>query len=280
MVGLGIVAIHAALIPLGPGGALVAPDLLYCLLVAWVIRRPARTPLWAVLALGLFADVMLSRPIGLGALGLMLVAEAFRRRAIAVPRRPLRARMARRRSPAFALMLAGMRSRSRWCFVDAARASDCCSRYLLATALAYPLVVLGLAWCLRLRAPRAAAGYRPGRAAMRPPAKPTAPRITRRGLMLLGLQAGAVGALAWRMRDLQVLQNEHYALLAEENRVNLRLIPPARGVILDRHGQLLAGNRQNYRITMVREQAGDAEAVLDRLGRIVAICRPTGASGR
>ncbi|HVL20664.1 MAG TPA: penicillin-binding protein 2, partial [Amaricoccus sp.] len=106
---------------------------------------------------------------------------------------------------------------------------------------------------------------------MRPPAKSTAPRITRRGLMLLGLQAGAVGALAWRMRDLQVWQNEHFALLAEENRVNLRLIPPGRGVITDRNGRLLAGNRQNYRITMVREQAGDVEAVLDRLGRIVAI---------
>jgi penicillin-binding protein 2 len=106
---------------------------------------------------------------------------------------------------------------------------------------------------------------------MRPPAKSTAPRITRRGLMLLGLQAGAVGALAWRMRDLQVRQNEHFALLAEENRVNLRLIPPGRGIITDRHGRLLAGNRQNYRITMVREQAGDVEAVLDRLGHIVMI---------
>ena len=91
---------------------------------------------------------------------------------------------------------------------------------------------------------------------MRPVDEPP-PRITRRGLMLLGLQAGVIGALAWRMRDLQVRQNEHFALLAEENRVNLRLIPPGRGVITDRHGQLLAGNRQNYRITMVREQAGE-----------------------
>ena len=49
------------------------------------------------------------------------------------------------------------------------------------------------------------------------------------------------------MRDLQIRQSEHFSLLAEENRVNLRLIPPARGIITDRHGRLLAGNRQNYR---------------------------------
>ena len=98
-----------------------------------------------------------------------------------------------------------------------------------------------------------------------------APRITRRGMMLLGLQAGVVGALGWRMRDLQLLQNEHFALLAEENRVNIRLIPPARGQILDRAGRLMAGNRQNYRISMVREQAGDPEALLARLATIVAL---------
>jgi penicillin-binding protein 2 len=98
-----------------------------------------------------------------------------------------------------------------------------------------------------------------------------APRITRRGLMLLGLQAGVVGALGWRMRELQVVQNEHFALLAEENRVNIRLIPPARGRILDRTGRLMAGNRQNYRISMVREQARDPAAVLARLATIIPL---------
>ncbi len=87
--------------------------------------------------------------------------------------------------------------------------------------------------------------------------------------MLLGLQAGVIGALGWRMRDLQIVQNERYRLLAEENRINIRLIPPARGMIYDRQGRLLAGNRQNYRISMVREQAKDPAAVLERLASIV-----------
>jgi penicillin-binding protein 2 len=95
------------------------------------------------------------------------------------------------------------------------------------------------------------------------------PRITRRGLMLLGIQLGVIGGLGWRMRDLQIVQNEHFHLLAEENRINIRLLPPARGLIYDRNGELLAGNRQNYRVVMVREQAGDPEAILDRLGRII-----------
>ncbi len=95
------------------------------------------------------------------------------------------------------------------------------------------------------------------------------PPITRRALMLGGLQLGVIGALGWRMRDLQIKQNEHFHFLAEENRINMRLLPPARGLIHDRHGRLLAGNRQNYRIVMVREQASDPELILDRLAKII-----------
>lgn len=95
------------------------------------------------------------------------------------------------------------------------------------------------------------------------------PRITRRALMLFGLQLGVIGTLGWRMRDLQIVQHDHYALLSDENRINLRLIPPARGLILDRNGTPLAVNRQNYRISMVREQVTDPEATLARLAQII-----------
>ena len=46
-------------------------------------------------------------------------------------------------------------------------------------------------------------------------------------------------------------------MLAEENRINLRLLAPRRGRILDRFGVPLAANDQNYRIVLVAEQAGD-----------------------
>ena len=89
--------------------------------------------------------------------------------------------------------------------------------------------------------------------------------------MLLGLQLGVIGGLGWRMRHLQVEEHSKYRLMAEENRINMRLIPPARGLVFDRDGMPLAVNRQNYRIVMVREQAGDPEAVLARLAEVIAL---------
>jgi rod shape-determining protein MreD len=126
-----------------------------------VVRRPARTPFWAVVALGLFADVLLSRPLGLGALGLMLVVEAFRRRALLFHGAPFIVEWAAAVA-AFALMLLAMNL-----VLEAALVVPpglaLSLRHLTGTAIAYPLVVLGLTWCLGLRAPRAVAAYRLGR---------------------------------------------------------------------------------------------------------------------
>lgn len=99
----------------------------------------------------------------------------------------------------------------------------------------------------------------------------SARKITRRGLLLGGAQAAFVAVLGLRMRYMQVDQADQFRLLAEENRINIRLLPPARGLILDRNGALIAGNEQNYRVVIVREDAGDVEDVLDRLSRLVHI---------
>ncbi len=96
-------------------------------------------------------------------------------------------------------------------------------------------------------------------------------RITRRGLILGGAQAAMMGVLALRMRYMQVDQADEFRLLAEENRVNIRLIPPARGEIFDRNGRIIARNEQTYRIVIVREDAGDVDSVIERLSGLVEL---------
>lgn len=95
--------------------------------------------------------------------------------------------------------------------------------------------------------------------------------VTRRGLVLGGLQLGFMGVLGFRMRQMQVEEAEEYRLLAEENRINVRLIPPSRGIIYDRHGIPVAQNTQNYRIVIVREDAGDVEETIAKLKRLIPL---------
>ncbi|MEX2250193.1 MAG: penicillin-binding protein 2, partial [Parvibaculum sp.] len=95
--------------------------------------------------------------------------------------------------------------------------------------------------------------------------------FTRRAALLGGLQGMAFVALAGRMYYLQVLKSDQYTMLAEENRVSMRLVAPLRGKVVDRYGRTIASNRQNYRAILVAEQATDVEATLDRLSRIIEI---------
>ncbi|SEM22558.1 peptidoglycan glycosyltransferase [Roseovarius azorensis] len=96
-------------------------------------------------------------------------------------------------------------------------------------------------------------------------------RITRRGLILGGLQTGVLGVLALRMRFMQVEQADQFRLLADENRINIQLIPPTRGRIFDRNGAIIADNVPSYRITIVREQAGDVDSVITRLAQLIEL---------
>ncbi|MFD1344420.1 penicillin-binding protein 2 [Litorisediminicola beolgyonensis] len=96
-------------------------------------------------------------------------------------------------------------------------------------------------------------------------------KISRRGLILGGAQLGFAGLLTLRMRQMQVDQADEFRLMAEENRINIRLIPPARGQIFDRNGVTLAANEPSYRINLVREDAGDVEDVIARLRTLVSL---------
>ena len=79
---------------------------------------------------------------------------------------------------------------------------------------------------------------------------------TRRSLLLGGAMTSVVGLLGFRMWQLGVRDAEEYYLLAEENRISMRLVRPDRGRILDRAGKIVADNEQTYRISLVKEEAG------------------------
>lgn len=95
--------------------------------------------------------------------------------------------------------------------------------------------------------------------------------FSRRAMILGGMQATLVGSLIARLYYLQVIESEKYRLLADENRINLRLLPPSRGLILDRFGVPLAGNFPNYRAILVAEQTKDLEQTLGDFARLVPL---------
>jgi len=95
--------------------------------------------------------------------------------------------------------------------------------------------------------------------------------LTRRALILAGGKLALLGSIAGRLYYLQVAQSSRYAMLADENRINIRLLAPPRGRIVDRFGVPLAVNRPTYRAVLVAEQAGDIPSTLDAVATLVPL---------
>lgn len=145
-----VVAVYAALLPLAPDSGMMPPDLLYCLVIAWTLRSPKPLPVLLVAGIGLFADLMLSRPMGLGALGLVLASEFMRRRSGRLVGAPFPLEWIAA-IVVFALMLAGEQVLLHLVFAVPAGLHDLIG-HLVGTAIAYPVAVLALVWGLGLRA--------------------------------------------------------------------------------------------------------------------------------
>ena len=96
-------------------------------------------------------------------------------------------------------------------------------------------------------------------------------RLTRRAFILGGIQLTGFGVLGARLWYLQITQRDKYAVLAEENRIQTRLIAPPRGQILDRRGVPLATNVQSFQATLLPEQVESLPALLDRFETLIPL---------
>ena len=79
------------------------------------------------------------------------------------------------------------------------------------------------------------------------------------------------GLLVFRLTVLQVQRHEDLAARAENNRTAVVPIVPNRGLIVDRHGVVLANNYSAYTLEITPSKVDDVEATIDELADIVDI---------
>ena len=87
----------------------------------------------------------------------------------------------------------------------------------------------------------------------------------RRSLVCAAIIALATVGLIARLYLLQVARHAYYADLSQGNRVRNEPIPAARGLILDRNGEVIAGNQPAYQLELVPEEVPNMRDTLARL---------------
>lgn len=79
------------------------------------------------------------------------------------------------------------------------------------------------------------------------------------------------GLLAYRLTHLQVSKHEELSVRAENNRIAVVPIVPNRGLIVDRHGVVLANNYSAYTLELMPARIDDLEATINQLAEVVDI---------
>ena len=94
-----------------------------------------------------------------------------------------------------------------------------------------------------------------------------------RSRVIVGAAVAGAGLLALFLRAgyLQLVEHEHYTTLSHDNRIRIRPVPPARGLVRDRNGVVLARNFSVFSLEIVPEQTGGVDRTLDRLRDILPI---------
>ena len=91
----------------------------------------------------------------------------------------------------------------------------------------------------------------------------------RRSVLMGGLAAVGLTALGGRLAQLQLVEAQRYQKLSANNQFNFKLVPPPRGLIVDRNGEVLASNRPNFRLLVTRDKETDPHATLKVLADYV-----------
>jgi rod shape-determining protein MreD len=263
-----IAALLLGLLPLPPVLQPLRPYWLALVVAFWVIEDPDRAGLGFAFAMGVIGDLAFGGILGEQALRLTVMAFILQRFRAQVRFFPMAQQ---------ALVIGGLLLNDRvvsaavhlmlgepqlpWSYWWAP---------LLGMALWAPLFVLLDALRLGRRKAYRAALMRQMRRRLKNHVRETA-QFRARALLGFAIVVLALGGLAGWYFKLQVLDHADYAKRSEANRIKPRPVVPARGIIYDRKGRILADNVPAFRLDVVPEEAGDPKALVAGLSKIIAL---------
>lgn len=95
---------------------------------------------------------------------------------------------------------------------------------------------------------------------------------SRRALARLSLVVLALfGVLFLRLWTLQLVEGYELRLRSEHNRIRLQDLPPWRGMIMDRQGEILVSNRPSFDLVVVLEDVADFALLAQRLAALLEL---------
>ena len=95
--------------------------------------------------------------------------------------------------------------------------------------------------------------------------------LNRRTFFLYILKLSLFTVVGWRLFNIQINESDKYKTLSKNNQIDVEIIYPLRGKILDKNNKVLVENKKVFDVYLIPENTKDVNVTLNELSKIVKI---------
>jgi len=95
--------------------------------------------------------------------------------------------------------------------------------------------------------------------------------LNRRTFFLYTLKLSLFSIVGWRLFNIQIKESEKYKTLSKNNQIDVEIIYPLRGKILDKNNKVLVENKKVFDVYLIPENTKNINKTLNELSKIVKI---------
>ena len=95
--------------------------------------------------------------------------------------------------------------------------------------------------------------------------------LNRRTFFLYIFKISLFSLVGWRLYDIQILDSKKYKTLSDNNQIDLEIIFPLRGEILDRNNKIIASNLKVFDLYLIPEKTKSINQTLNSLSKFITI---------
>ncbi len=95
--------------------------------------------------------------------------------------------------------------------------------------------------------------------------------LNRRSFFLYLLKLSLFSIVGWRLYNIQIKQSDKYKTLSKNNQIDIEIIYPLRGKILDSNNNVLVSNKKVYDIYLIPENTKNINKTLNQISKIIKI---------
>ena len=95
--------------------------------------------------------------------------------------------------------------------------------------------------------------------------------LNRRSFILYSFKLSLFSLVGWRLYNIQIIDSDKYRTLSKNNQIDIEILYPLRGRILDKNNNILVSNKKVFDVYLIPENTSNINKTLNQVSEIIKI---------